>query len=70
MSGRRITVTFTSKELSDVFECLETMKGMMGAMDDDFNRECDTGNKSFHKALKRSGFKIEARDYSNSNLKP
>lgn len=68
MSKRNVKIEFTRRELMAVFECLETMKGMVGAMDEEFNAECLNGNNSFHKALKRSGFKIEIPKYNNSNI--
>lgn len=68
--SKHIEVKFTQKEIKDIFECLESMLGMVGAGDQDFNREAKDGFNSMNKALKRSGFVYIRPDYSNQNINP
>lgn len=65
---KKYKVEFTPHELLTVFDCLETMRGLVGAIDEEFNDECEKGNEAFHKALKRSGYEINRPKYKNSNL--
>ncbi len=67
--SRHLIVKFTEKELASVMECLETMMGMVGAMDEEFNKEQELGFKNMNKALKRSGLVYNRPDYkTNFNI--
>lgn len=42
-------IVFTEKEATEIAECLETLEGMAGALDEHFTKECHRAGKYANK---------------------
>lgn len=49
-----VTLKCTEKELARIIAGIDTLEGMIGTLDEDFNTECENCVSSFDKVLNRS----------------